>query len=109
MASVEARFEPFTRANLNIGGMIEVLKSGAVHAKLDAMAAEIAEGANDDAASWAYGEDREDLVADGSAYHTQSKDGKFVAMALVETATLLGRIDQAKNHTLDTYNHEAKK
>lgn len=105
MADVEARFEPFTRANLDIGGMVEVLKSGAVHARLDAEAERIAGAANDDALAWAYGEGREDLAADGAGYRTRSKDGRYVAIALVETASLLGRIDQAKNHTLDSHNH----
>lgn len=97
MADAGARFETFTRRDIDMAGMRATLKSAGVAAELRALAEQGAAQANSIASR------RYDLEV--PAYRAGLDQGAYTAIGVVHTASLMGRLDHSKNHTLNAINH----
>lgn len=105
------RFGEFTKGNLNLGGVIAVMKSPGVVSLVTGHAERICAAAN------AAAKDR--LTADeynllehaepgcmgAPPYEFQVKKGHSDTLGVVRSASLWGAYDSNQHHTLDSLNH----
>lgn len=105
------RFAEFTKKNLNLGGVISVMKSPGVVSLVSEHAERICDAANAAAKERLTAEERNRLehaepgCMGAPPYEYQVKEGRSDTLGVVRSASLWGAYDSNQHHTLDSLNH----